>query len=71
MVDRKRHFMKAITWRIIATLTTFTLVYLYTGHLETGITVGVFDFAFKILLYYFHERAWYKMVRWGVKEGED
>ena len=49
---------KAISWRAIATLATFTLVYAFTGRLDLALTVGFFEVIAKLLLYYLHERGW-------------
>ena len=59
-----RSIAKAISWRIVATLTTFTIVYILTGELTLSMEVGVFDVTSKMLLYYLHERGWGK-VSWG------
>lgn len=60
----KRSFLKGISWRVIATTTTMTLVYFFTGNLTITFGVGIFDTIAKLLFYYAHERAWNK-VRWG------
>mgnify|MGYP003999674413 CR=1 FL=1 len=60
----KRSVMKALTWRVIATLTTVSLVYIFTNELVLSLGVGAFDIIIKLLFYYFHERAWIK-VKWG------
>ena len=56
--------MKAISWRIIATLTTMTLVYIFTRELTITIGVGALGAALKFFFYYFHERGW-NLVKWG------
>lgn len=58
-VHPKRHLAKAITWRIIASLTTFLIGWAVTGDLDFGMTIGAADVVIKIALYYFHERLWY------------
>lgn len=65
-IDRKRHIFKAITWRIVASLTTFLLVFLTTKELIIGVTIGILDIIIKIILYYLHERVWYKS-NFGIK----
>ena len=60
----KRSIVKAITWRIIATLTTMTLVYIFTGQIELVLSVGALDVVTKLFFYYLHERAWNK-TKWG------
>ena len=56
--DMKRSTFKTITWRIIATLTTMFLVYLFTGEMLLMMGVGLFEFLIKMVLYFIHERVW-------------
>lgn len=64
-VDKKRRtVMKAFSWRLCATLTTLTIVYIVTGELGLSIAIGGFDVILKMLLYYGHERMWNRL-RWG------
>lgn len=63
LIDNKRHILKTITWRIIATSTTILLVWLFTGSIEIGLGLGVLEIIIKTFLYYFHERFWYKFIR--------
>lgn len=55
---RLRSFIKTISWRFWATLTTIALVFLFTGHIEIAAAIGGFEIILKLLLYYFHERVW-------------
>ena len=66
MISRKRHAIKAITWRTVATSTTVIIAWWVTGDLTVGIEVGTVEFFAKLLLYYLHERFWYKFVGLGV-----
>ncbi len=68
-VSQKRHFAKTITWRIVATLTTIGLAWAISGDPMIGLQVGGWEFFIKMILYYFHERMWYK-VKFGVTEKE-
>lgn len=61
--DNKRHILKTITWRIIATITTILLVWLFTGSVKIGVGLGVVEIMVKTVLYYCHERFWYKFIR--------
>jgi len=65
-IDRKRHLLKAITWRIIASLTSFFLAWGVTGNIKAGLSIGAADVVIKFVLYYFHERVWYSY-DFGVK----
>lgn len=68
MVSRKRHILKTISWRIIGTVDTIILSGLITGSWKAGLAIGGVEVITKMVLYYFHERAWYKFSRYGVKE---
>ena len=59
-----RTVAKAISWRIIATITTMTAVYIFTGEWLITIGVGVVEVVAKIRFYYLHERIWNK-ISWG------
>lgn len=63
----RRHLAKAITWRLIASFTTFIIGWIVTGDLNFGMTIGAADVIIKIALYYFHERLWYHS-KFGVVE---
>jgi uncharacterized membrane protein len=67
MVARKRHILKTISWRIIGTLDTMILSWIITGSLKIGVAIGGVEVITKMILYYFHERAWYKYSKFGVK----
>jgi uncharacterized membrane protein len=70
MVSYKRHIAKSVTWRIIGTLDTILLSWFITGSLKWGVTIGGVELFTKMILYYFHERAWYKFSTFGVKDKE-
>mgnify|MGYP001464414749 FL=1 len=56
-----RHILKAITWRILGTLDTIMLSWLITGNALTGLKIGLAEVVTKMVLYYFHERIWFKI----------
>ena len=60
----KRHIAKTLTWRVIASSTTFILSYLFfmddAQAVAKATGVAVTEFFLKMVLYYFHERIWYK-----------
>ena len=58
MVNQKKIIEKTLSWRIIASLTTFTIAWAVTGKLEFGLLIGGIEFVAKIILYYLHENAW-------------
>ena len=57
----KRHIAKTITWRVVGTLDTILLGWLLTGDISTGVSIGVVEFATKMVLYFIHERIWFKV----------
>ena len=57
----KRHVAKTITWRIVGTLDTMIVGWLITGNPLTGLKIGGLELITKMILYYFHERIWFKM----------
>ena len=62
--DDRQSAVKAISWRIIATVTTMGIVYVYTGELALSLGVGVIEVFLKLFFYYSHERIWDK-ITWG------
>jgi len=67
-VSAKRHLAKAVTWRIIASITTTMMAWLL--GLPTAAIGAIFiaDLIVKFIMYYAHERVWYKYIRYGVKD---
>ena len=58
METHTRSIAKAISWRIVATLTTILLVFVFTGNLVVSGGVGITELLTKIVIYYVHERVW-------------
>ena len=67
--SRKRHIIKTITWRIVGTLDTILLSWLISGDPLIGLKIGMAEVVTKMALYYFHERAWYR-VNFGLEKSE-
>ena len=57
----KRHVFKTITWRVVGTVDTMLLAWVITGNPITGVKIGFAEVITKMLLYYLHEKAWYKL----------
>jgi|TARA_R110000796_G_scaffold211889_2_gene328064 uncharacterized membrane protein len=68
MVSYKRHILKTISWRIIGTIDTIVLSGIITGSWALGLTIGGVEVITKMVLYFLHERAWYKFTKFGVSE---
>ncbi len=58
METRFRTVIKALSWRFIATLVTFTVAWIITKELKFAAEIGIADTVIKLGVYYFHERAW-------------
>lgn len=62
-----RSVLKAVTWRIIATGTTFTLAYLVFREsgcgdvLQKSSIVAGLELCLKLVIYYLHERMWQRV----------
>ncbi len=56
--SKTRSIVKAISWRVLATLITMLLVLTFTGRVDVALTVGAFEAIVKMLFYFLHERAW-------------
>lgn len=65
-VTKKRHIAKTLTWRIIATTDTFLIAWFITGQINWAAGIASIEVLTKILLYYFHERVWYRYIKFGV-----
>ena len=68
-----RSLAKAVSWRILASLTTFLITFVifrqkisgpYKQILEASTLVLIFDVIIKIFIYYLHERLWTN-ISWG------
>jgi len=66
-LSRKRHILKTITWRILGTIDTIVIGGLITGDWTIGLSIGGIEVISKMILYYIHERVWYKS-KFGVKK---
>lgn len=62
-----RSVVKTISWRVFATITTATLVFLFTKRVDIALTIGGLEVIAKIIIYFFHERVWDKL-KFGRKE---
>ena len=68
MVSYKRHLAKTISWRIIGTLDTIILSGVITGSWTTGLAIGGVEVLTKMVLYFIHERVWYKFSKFGLNK---
>ena len=70
MVSYKRHILKTISWRVVGTLDTMILSWLITGSWKLGLTIGGVEVLTKMVLYFLHERVWYKYSDFGIEKNK-
>ena len=58
---------KSITYRILGTLTTIVLTLLAGLEIKWAAMVGIGEIIIKPIVYFLHERAWYKWIKYGLK----
>lgn len=63
----KRTILKTISWRIVGTIATVVISYVITGTLALAFSIGAIELVSKMVLYFFHERAW-TTIKWGNNE---
>ncbi len=68
MVHIKRHIAKTVSYRIMGSLATVSISYALTKNIEISSMLGFSELLIKPLLYFFHERLWYKWIKFGIKK---
>lgn len=56
-----RSVIKTISWRTLGTIDTMVISYIVTGNLAMAASIGSIEVVTKMILYYYHERAWNKI----------
>lgn len=56
---------KGVTWRIVGTMDTIFLSYIFTGSIGNSLKIGITEVFTKIFLFYLHERVWFR-INWGI-----
>jgi adenylylsulfate kinase len=64
METHLRSVVKGMSWRLVATVVTTIVVFIYSGELAAAAIVGSVDAVAKIGLYWGHERIWQR-IHWG------
>ena len=68
MEEKKlRSIVKTLSWRLVATLTTMILIFIFTGEMLIAVGVGVFEVITKLIFYYYPERIW-NNIKWGKQQ---
>lgn len=65
-VTKSRSFVKAWSYRVFGTLTSFIVVYIITGEAVLATAIALWETVLKIGVYYWHERIWDR-IQWGRK----
>jgi uncharacterized membrane protein len=65
-IEIKRHIGKTISYRFLDTLQTIIISYIFTGNFVISSSIGIVELCVKPLIYFLHERAWYKWIKFGV-----
>lgn len=68
IVEKKRHIAKTVSYRIVSTLIGFLIMWAATGSVKIGAAFGIAELVYKPIQYYLHERAWYKWIKYGLKD---
>lgn len=67
-VTRQRHIAKTISYRVVSTAIGFLTMWLITGSIKVGAAFGIAELLWKPIQYYFHERIWYRWIKYGLKK---
>jgi uncharacterized membrane protein len=68
VVQSKRHIAKTISYRILSSSIGFIVVSLSTGDIKIGAAFSFSELLFKPIIYYIHERIWYRYFKFGIKD---
>jgi uncharacterized membrane protein len=63
MNDLQRHILKTISYRILGTLATVVTALLLGASIEVSSLLGLGELLIKPIIYFFHERIWYKYIK--------
>lgn len=61
MESHVRSIIKALSWRLFATMITFAVAWILTGRVTLAAEIGVADTLLKLGAYYSHERIWNRL----------
>lgn len=65
-VTRARSLVKAFSYRVWGTVTSFAVVLVLTGSAELSGLIAFWETVVKVGVYYVHERGW-NLIQWGRK----
>ena len=70
METARRSFVKALSWRVFATLITMSVAYFLTEEVKFALEIGAIDTVAKLVIYFAHERVWQR-IPYGKIEAPD
>jgi uncharacterized membrane protein len=70
METHARSIAKAVSYRLLGSMVTFTVVWVMTKKLELAAGIGILDTLLKVGAFYFHERLWHRIPFGKIKPPE-
>ncbi len=70
-VQRKRHIAKALSYRLFGSVQTVLIGYVLTGSIYISSIAGGVELVVKPVLYYIHERIWYRWIKFGLTNKDE
>jgi uncharacterized membrane protein len=58
MESHARSIAKAVSYRVLGSISTAAIVFVFSGNYKIAASVGILDSIVKIALYFLHERLW-------------
>jgi uncharacterized membrane protein len=58
MDSNTRSIAKAVSYRLLGSISTALIVFAFSGNAKVSLGVGALDVVTKLALYYLHERVW-------------
>jgi uncharacterized membrane protein len=58
-----RHILKTLSYRLVGTITTVLVAYYVSGSLEFSSYLGIGELVLKPIIYFLHERFWFKYIK--------
>ncbi len=66
-VTKSRSLVKALSYRVFGTFTSWAVVFAITGKGTLAAIIAFWETVIKIVVYYWHERVW-NFISWGRKK---
>ena len=63
-----RSLLKALSWRVLAFVTTFLIAWAVGGDPKIAVAIGGTEFVAKFFIYYGHERLWQMIPRGTIRK---